>query len=270
MGHPPVPCLLSPLFFRWVFVVFRSRILTTTGLRKLSTQALWCMVAFHASMGFSESVNEQLNFFEKKIRPVLVEHCYECHASESKEVGGKFLLDSRAGVRAGGESGAVIVSGKPDDSLLMQALRYDGMEMPPKGKLPETVLNDFAKWIAQGAFDPRTESSSNSVQGTQDLDSLWSFQPRTVSPVPLVVDQAWPRGPLDQFVLARMEAAGLKPARDASPRVLVRRLYLDLTGLPPTIEQVASFVQDHRREGTRAVEKLVDRLFAEPQFGIRC
>ena len=269
MGPPPVSCLLSPLFFRWVFVVFRSQTLTTTGLRKLSTQALWCMVAFHASMGFSESVNEQLNFFEKKIRPVLVEHCYECHASESKEVGGKFLLDSRAGVRAGGESGAVIVSGKPDDSLLMQALRYDGMEMPPKGKLPETVLNDFAKWIAQGAFDPRTESSSNSVQGTQDLDSLWSFQPRTVSPVPLVVDQVWPRGPLDQFVLARMEAAGLKPAKDASPRVLVRRLYLDLTGLPPTMEQVASFVQDHQREGTRAVEKLVDRLLAEPQFGIR-
>lgn len=115
------------------------------------------LLAFQTSLTFSQSDREQTEFFEKKIRPVLVEHCYECHAADSKEVGGKLLIDTRAGLISGGESGAVIVSGKPDESLLMQAMRYDGMEMPPTEKLPESVLKNFEKWIAQGAFDPRTE-----------------------------------------------------------------------------------------------------------------
>ncbi|MDB4353159.1 DUF1549 domain-containing protein [bacterium] len=249
--------------------MFRSRILTTYGSRKLIALAIGVLVAFQASSGFSEPAREQTDFFEKKIRPILVEHCYECHATDSKEVGGRFLLDTQAGMAAGGESGAVIVSGKPGESLLMQSMRYDGMEMPPTGKLPEAVLNDFEKWITQGAFDPRTKASSRSVQPAEDLDALWSFQTRVVSPTPRVIDETWSRGPLDQFVLARMEAVGLKPTHDADAITLVRRLYFDLTGLPPTAEQVSNFAQDHQQHGDGAVKQVVDRLLAGPQFGVR-
>ena len=252
-----------------MFVVSRSRILTTYGSRKPIALAIGVLVAFQASSGFSEPAREQTDFFEKKIRPILVEHCYECHATDSKEVGGKFLLDTQAGMATGGESGAVIVSGKPDESLLMQSMRYDGMEMPPTGKLPESVLNDFEKWITQGAFDPRTKALSRSVQPAEDLDALWSFQTRVVSPTPKVLDETWSRGPLDQFVLARMEAVGLKPTHDADATTLVRRLYFDLTGLPPTAEQVSNFVQDHQQHGDGAVKQVVDRLLAGPQFGVR-
>ncbi len=251
-----------------MFVVFRSRILIPIGLRKLiaiSAMGLIC----HAPSGFAETPRDQLEFFENKIRPVLVQHCYECHSSDSKEVGGKLLLDSHTGMMVGGESGAVLVSGKPDESLLIQAMHHDGMEMPPTGKLPESVLNDFEKWIAQGAFDPRTEPSGKPLAIHGDLDALWSFRPRAVLSVPPVVDKTWPRGPLDHFVLARMEAAGLKPAHDAEARVLARRLYFDLTGLPPTVMQLETFVENHQRRGQRAVEQLVDRLLAEPQFGVR-
>ncbi|MDA9934698.1 DUF1553 domain-containing protein [Rubripirellula sp.] len=252
-----------------MFVVFRSRILITLSSRNLIVLAIWISVAFQTSTGFSQSAREQTDFFEKKIRPILVEHCYECHAADSKDVGGKFLIDTRAGMISGGESGAVIVSGKPDESLLMQAMRYDGMEMPPAEKLPASVLKDFEKWIAQGAFDPRTEVPVKPIQGGEDLDALWSFQPRVVSPVPKVVDRSWPRSPLDQFVLARMEAVGLKPTHDAEDRVLVRRIYFDLIGLPPSDDQVEKFVQEHQQHGKQAVENLVDRLIAEPEFGVR-
>ena len=231
--------------------------------------AAWCGLAFNTINACAGQAREQTDFFEKKIRPVLVKHCYECHASDSEEIGGKLLLDSRAGMITGGESGSVITSGKPEESLLMQALRYDGIEMPPSGRLPESVLADFAKWIEQGAIDPRTGASVRRASDSEDLDALWSFQPRSTPAVPAVLDQSWPRGPLDQFVLARIEAADLKPAADAAPHVLVRRLYFDLTGLRPTAEQVADFVQHHERDPGGAVENLVDRLLADPQFGIR-
>lgn len=226
-------------------------------------------LAFQTSLTFSQSDRERTDFFEKKIRPVLVQHCYECHAADSKEIGGKFLIDTKAGMISGGESGAVIVSGKPGESLLMQAMRYDGMEMPPTEKLPDSVLNDFEKWIAQGAFDPRTEAAVKPRKDGNDLDALWSFQPRVVSPVPPVVDRTWPRGPLDQFVLARIENAGLKPTLDAEGRVLVRRLYFDLTGLPPNSDQVALFVDDFQENGQQAVRRLVDQLLGDPAFGVR-
>ena len=210
--------------------------------------ATWCALAFNTINACADQAREQTDFFEKKIRPVLVKHCYECHASDSEEIGGKLLLDSRAGMITGGESGSVITSGKPEESLLMQALRYDGIEMPPSGRLPESVLGDFAKWIEQGAIDPRTGASVRRASDSEDLDALWSFQPRSTPAVPAVLDQSWSRGPLDQFVLARIEAADLKPAADAAPHVLVRRLYFDLTGLRPTTEQVADFVQHHERD----------------------
>ena len=207
-------------------------------------------------------------FFENRIRPVLVKHCYECHAEDSKELGGKLRLDIAKGLREGGESGPVLVPGRSDESILIQALRYDGLEMPPEAPLPESVVHDFVNWVRRGAPDPRLEKASQD-EVVKSGESLWSLQPRTDPPLPDVDDKAWPRDEVDHFVLARLEAAGLKPTDDARPQLLVRRLYYDLVGLPPTLEQVEQFLKEHQRDGAGATARLVDLLLASPQFGER-
>ncbi len=208
-------------------------------------------------------------FFENKIRPVLVKHCYECHASNSDELGGKLLLDSRDGIRKGGESGPALISEKPDTSLIIQSLRYDGIEMPPDQQLPESVVNDFVKWIQRGAPDPRTVEALRNAKLSEDQKSLWSLQSIKTRSLPDVRNKVWPQDPLDRFVLKRIEAAGLAPTRGADSQTLVRRLYYDLTGLPPAMEEVEQFVTAHQRDGAIAVERLVDALLASPQFGER-
>ncbi|MEX0819321.1 MAG: PSD1 and planctomycete cytochrome C domain-containing protein, partial [Pirellulaceae bacterium] len=212
---------------------------------------------------------DDVAFFENRIRPALVKHCYECHAADSKELGGKLLLDSRDGMRKGGESGPALVSGKPDASLIIQALRYDGLEMPPEQPLPEAVINDFVKWVQLGAPDPRSAAVLPTDDSSEAEDTLWSLQPIEDPPLPEVQDQTWPRDPLDRFVLARIEAAGLAPTRDADSRALVRRLYFDLIGLPPTMEVVEEFAGSHPHDGVKAVERLVDTLLNSPQFAER-
>lgn len=209
-----------------------------------------------------------VQFFENRIRPVLVQHCYECHAADSEELGGKLRLDIRDGILSGGESGPALVSGKPDESLIIQALRYDGVEMPPEKPLPETVVNDFVEWIKRGAPDPRTADSRPENNAAND-EQLWSLKPVRSPTVPDVVSDDWPRDPLDRFVLARMEAAGVQPSPDAHPRSLVRRLYIDLTGLPPTLDEVEQFAATYQNDRMQAVEVLVDELLAKPQFGER-
>ncbi|MDA1017595.1 MAG: PSD1 and planctomycete cytochrome C domain-containing protein [Planctomycetota bacterium] len=215
-------------------------------------------------------------FFENKIRPVLVKHCYECHAASSEEVGGKLLLDTREGLRKGGESGPAVIAGKPDSSRIIQALRYERIEMPPKQPLPAAVINDFVQWARRGAPDPRSPVASRKVKpatippsAVGDAKSLWSLQPRTNPAVPDVTHQDWPRDPIDHFVLARIEAAGLTPTSDADPRTLIRRLHFDLLGLPPSMNEVTEFVAAHQLEGAKAVETLVDALLSRPQFGER-
>jgi len=205
--------------------------------------------------------------FENKIRPVLVQHCYECHAADAKELGGKLRLDTREAMRQGGQSGPALIAGKPDASLIIQALRYDGVEMPPQQPLPPTVVEDFARWIRRGAPDPRTADSTAKKQPPDDGETLWSLQPVNKPSVPQVQDAGWPRDPVDRFVLARIEAGGLIPAGDADPRTLVRRLYYDLIGLPPSLAEIERFVAAHRRDGAQAAEQLVDSLLARPQFG---
>ena len=220
---------------------------------------------------------ENRAFFEKKIRPVLVEHCYECHSADSEEVGGKLLLDTRDGVISGGESGPAIVAGKPDSSPIIQALRYAGIEMPPEQPLPETVINDFVKWVKLGAPDPRVrpvvtrtpDAGSKPAKPAEEKPPLWSLQPRSTPTIPDVRDKDWPRDFLDSFVLARIEAAGIKPTHDADPRTLIRRLYVDLLGLPPSMDDVENFTEAHRADREKAVRTLVDDLLARPQFGER-
>jgi len=149
---------------------------------------------------------DERDFFENKIRPALVKHCYQCHSADSENIGGGLLLDSRDSVREGGQSGPAIVAGEPDESLLIQAIRYDHVEMPPDNPLPEAVVNDFVTWVRRGANDPRVTDEKGTASKL-DAASLWSFLPRIAAAVPEVNDHAWPLDPLDRFVLSRIESA---------------------------------------------------------------
>ena len=215
------------------------------------------------------------NFFETKIRPVLVEHCFECHATGADEVGANLLLDRPSQMIKGGESGAVIVPGKPHESLLIKALEYDDDElaMPPSEALPKQVVNDFAKWIKNGAKDPRIEKKTD-AKATIDAPDInpqqhWSFYPRRNPTVPQVADPTWPQDPIDHFVLHKIESAGLNPARDAEPVALIRRVYYDLIGLPPTYDQTQAFEAAYAKDARRALADLVDDLLGRPAFGER-
>jgi hypothetical protein len=215
---------------------------------------------------------EQIAFFETKIRPVLAQHCYQCHSAEALRAGklkASLLVDSRAGMAKGGESGAAVVPGKKEESLLLAALKYDGFEMPPAGKLPDEVIADFETWIDMGAPDPRDEPPAAIEERTIDVGEgrkHWSY--RRLSPVspPEVKNTAWPKNDIDRFVLARQEEAGIAPAPEAPKATLARRVFFDLTGLPPTPEELQQFLDDASPD---AYEKLVDRLLASPRFGER-
>jgi hypothetical protein len=207
-------------------------------------------------------------FFERKIRPVLVAECYGCHAStKGEKPRGGLALDTWAGTRQGGDSGPPFVSGDPAASLILQALRHDDPEfaMPPKKKLSDAIVRDFAEWIRLGAPDPRQDAPADRRE--PDLEQgrrHWAFQPpRQVAP-PQVKASDWPRTEVDRYILSSLEAQGLKPVADADPRTLLRRLALDLTGLPPTPAEVEAFAA---APTPAALAQTVDRLLASPQFG---
>lgn len=216
---------------------------------------------------------EQLAFFEKKIRPVLVAHCYKCHSATADKIKGELALDTRAGVQQGGESGPLFVPGQPAKSLLIQALKWEksAPAMPPKEQLPESVIDDFERWITMGAPDPR-DGKAAFVKQEIDIEKgrqFWAFvPPKSVEP-PVVKDAAWPKTLVDRFLLAAMESKGLKPVADANAYSLVRRLHFDLTGLPPSVEDVESFVKASAANPQKVLEAEVDRLLASPHFGER-
>jgi hypothetical protein len=210
-----------------------------------------------------------VEFFEKKIRPVLAEHCYRCHSTAKKQRGG-LVLDSRNGIRKGGESGPAVVPGKPKESLLLQAVRYhEEPRMPPKGKLPDSIITDLEKWIAMGAPDPRATATAGKTAKPLDVQEgrkFWAFQPPRPYAVPKVKDASWPRSDVDAFLLAGLEAKGLRPAADAERAVLLRRAYFDLIGTPPSLEQIDAFIRDCSPD---AFARVVDDLLASPHFGER-
>jgi hypothetical protein len=220
-----------------------------------------------------------IEFFEKKIRPVLVEHCYECHAVTAKKVRGGLLLDSRDGVRKGGFNGAAVVPGDPDRSLLIKAVRYTDPEtkMPKKGKLPAAVIADLEAWVKMGAPDPREKApAAKTAKSWDEIVSerrqWWSLQPVKRHEPPTPKNRDWPHDPIDRFLLAAMEAKGLTPAPDADPATLIRRVSLVLTGLPPTVAEVDAFAKTWDTPGVNrqaVLEDLVDRLLASPHFGER-
>ncbi len=205
-------------------------------------------------------------FFEKKIRPVLVSRCYICHGADAPQVQGALLLDTKQGVLSGGNSGPAIKPGDPDRSILIQALRYNGeLKMPPGVPLEPDVVNDFAEWVRMGAPDPR--------DGDEKVDLLpagsrehWSLKPPQIPELPAVRNEAWIRTPIDRFVLAKLEEKGLEPSAEADKRTLIRRLSYDLTGLPPTWDEVQAFIND---DADDAYEKVVERLLASARYGER-
>ena len=214
---------------------------------------------------------EQIEFFEKEIRPLLVEHCYQCHSGGSEKLQAELRVDFRDALLKGGDSGPVIVPGNADESLLIHSVRYESYEMPPKGKLPDADIALLEKWVNDGApwpDEPPPELAGNANQF--DLDSRrashWAWQPLNVVTPPMVKQTDWPSSPIDQFVLQKLEAADLNPAPPIDRRGLIRRLSFDLTGLPPTPEQVDAFVAD---TGDGAVERVVDALLQSQHFGHR-
>ena len=227
-----------------------------------------CLMLLSSSIAAPKISSKQEAFFEAKIRPVLVQECYKCHSAGSKKIGGELLLDTRAGLLAGGESGPAIVPKDIKSSMLIEALKHEGLEMPPKKKLSDRVIADFEKWIRMGAPDPRSGKTIK-IQKKIDFKEArkhWSFRPRKVSTAPQVKQKDWPRSDLDKFVLAKLESKNLKPVADAEKQKLVRRIYFDLIGLPPTPEQLNFVMRD---KSSDAIEKLVDKLLASKHFGER-
>ncbi len=210
-----------------------------------------------------------LEFFETTIRPLLHDRCVECHGPKVQK--GKLRLDIRAGAFSGGESGPAVEPGKPEESLLLSAVRHeDGLRMPPKSRLSAEAITALSDWISKGAAWPaeRTVEEQTPPSGF-DLDDRaghWSFQPVRPSPIPPVRDASWPLSPIDRFLLAGLEDKNLRPAPDVNRRAWLRRAAFDLTGLPPTPAEIAAFLADRSPD---AFERAADRLLASPQFGER-
>ncbi|WP_166825198.1 DUF1549 domain-containing protein [Thalassoroseus pseudoceratinae] len=217
----------------------------------------------------------KLEFFETKIRPVLVEHCTGCHNSFDKKKGG-LALDYRQAMLDGGDSGDLIVPGKPEDSVLLWALQHkNGYEMPANApQLDQSIIDDFTEWIRTGAYDPRlTKPEKDDLRSKRawpdirrEREQWWSFQPVKKPAVPSVANAEWSTSPIDRFVFAEMDEAGLSPQPLADPATMIRRVHLILTGLPPTPKRTAEFLA---APSDAAYQKLVDELLDSPAFGER-
>jgi cytochrome c553 len=213
---------------------------------------------------------EAVAFFESKVRPVLVEHCFRCHGT-AKQKGG-LRLDSRAAILTGGDRGPVVVPGAPEKSRLIQAVRYDDpdLKMPPSKKLDVQQVANLSRWVKLGAPWSGAEKAiaapprRGAMQITEKDRAHWAFQPVQRPAVPAVKDQAWVANPVDAFILSRLEAKRLRPNSPSAKRELIRRLYYDLTGLPPTPQEVEAFLADC---SPQAYEALVERLLASPHYG---
>jgi cytochrome c553 len=213
---------------------------------------------------------EQTQFFETKVRPILTDRCYKCHSIEQAKTKGGLTLDTRDGWMKGGENGAVIVPGNSDESKLIKAIKYEDpdLQMPPKGeKLSDQEIASLSEWIKMGAPDPRISNSGGKLTGLNDkARAHWAYQPVQDPPVPDVKDKAWVRTPVDNFILAKLEAENIKPSHPAPRATLIRRAYYDLLGLPPTPREVETFVNDR---SANAFEKVVDHLLESPHYGER-
>jgi Protein of unknown function (DUF1553)/Protein of unknown function (DUF1549)/Planctomycete cytochrome C len=253
----------------------KSNLLWGTPIRSIITiviigSFLTLRFAQTASTQQKEPSREGVEFFEKRIRPVLAESCYACHSGKVKRPQGGLLLDSAEAMLRGGASGQpAIVPGDPEKSLLIKAIRYTDpkLQMPLGGKLPERVIKDFEEWVKMGAPAPRGDATVAANWAAYNFDEakkFWSFQPIRDRQPPQVKNRSWIRTSIDQFILAKLEEKKLRPIGDADRRTLIRRAAFDLTGLPPTPEQIEEFLND---KSPNAFEKVVDRLLASPAYG---
>ncbi len=238
-----------------------------------------CEASFVAADEPTPPTAGQLEFFENKVRPLLADKCYRCHSAEAKEKGklkAGLYLDSLSGHLKGGDSGSALTPGDPEKSFLVEAVNYrnEDMEMPPKGKLNDEQIKIITDWVQMGAPWPGAETAAaiapTKPEEAYDWDRFrrehWSFKPMIKIEPPGVTDTSWPRSPIDHFTLAKLEAAGLQPNNSAEKLTLIRRAYLDLIGLPPTSEQVETFLND---SGSDAFAKIVDELLASGHYGER-
>ena len=210
--------------------------------------------------------SQQVKFFEEKIRPLLARHCYECHGDKKQKSG--LRVDSIDALIKGGDSGQAVVPGKPGESLLLAAVNYDGLEMPPKEKLSSEEIDHLATWIRSGAPWPQsnlTPAQNLTLRLTESQKNFWAFQPIQIPRIPNS-NSPWVTNAIDQFVLQKLNAHDLSPAQIANPEKLLRRLYFDLTGLAPSSDTVTDFIADPSEEHYRSI---VDSLLASPQYGER-
>ncbi len=210
------------------------------------------------------NADEDLLFFKQRIEPVLEKHCYSCHSAAANSIKGGLKLDTRSAIRRGGESGPAVVPGKVEESLLLAALRYEGLEMPPKAKLPNEVVQDFIKWIEAGAVDSRLVAKSESER-LEKAKGHWAFQ-GIERPVVPATNSPWIRNEVDQFILSKLRTEKVKPSPEADPRTLIRRLFLDLIGLPPTPQETQAFLDDPSEVN---YQKTVSDLLDSPHYGER-
>jgi hypothetical protein len=236
-------------------------------MRSVAGSLVFLAAAVPALLAQSAPVSVDGDLFETKIRPLFAEKCYACHTDTRM---GGLQLDSREHFLKGGKSGPVAVPGDPDASLLVKALRYDANpKMPPTGKLAAEQIAAVEAWVKAGAVWPRDEKAatiSPPYKITAEQRAFWSFEPVKPAPPPDVKDANWARTEIDRFIMSKLEARGLHPVRRADRRTLIRRATYDLTGLPPTAEEVDAFEQDRSPDAFAAV---VDRLLASPRYGER-
>ena len=238
--------------------------------------AITCFLLATATVVGEERFSaEDIAFFETKVRPVLVTHCQDCHSGEEPE--SRFSVEFREAFLTGGEFGPAAKPGKPTESLLISAIKHDEfLKMPPKEKLTSAQVVDLTRWVEMGLPWPEEKSgitanigqSSDALTAkfTEEQKAYWAFQPPKRSSLPAVNNNNWPQTPIDYFILAKLEAANLIPATQSNKRTLIRRATFDLTGLPPTPEEISTFVSD---DSPDAYSNLIDRLLGSPRYGER-
>jgi hypothetical protein len=228
------------------------------------------MIAFGTTARGGDPDPKGVAFFEKRIRPILIERCYSCHSTDAKKLRGGLYLDTKGGWAKGGDNGPALVPGDAEASLMIQAVRYTEptLQMPPKGKLPAEEIAALTDWVKMGAPDPRTGAAAAGKK-LVDIEAgrkHWAFEPLHPAEPPEACDAAWCRTPIDRFILAKLERKGISPSPDADRRTLLRRAYFDLVGLPPSPEDVHAFLTDR---GADAYDRLIDRLLDSPRYGER-
>ncbi len=262
-------------------IAVRSHPQTTTQGRR-PRRALSLFVGLITSLGITagdspvvaddaaQAAGESAELFERHVRPLLIDHCAECHSAEDLQEG-ELALDASAGLKEGGSRGPLFVAGKPDESLLLRVLRYEDedLQMPPSGKLDDAPIARVEEWIRSGAVVP--EYGAGTIRKEDEIDfaaarEFWSFQPLDPQPAPIVEGDDWSREPIDRFVFQRLAEEQLTPSPEASRPTLIRRAAFDLIGLPPTPDEIERFVSD---ESPDAYERLIDRLLASPHYGER-